>query len=136
VSPLRLKVLDQGFYREIPYGTPNAPHLIIWIMSTTAEPSQGASHVGLHAPVAGASAQQQPLKKAARQTRRLATIVLGCALILAGLVLIPLPGPFTLGLVFLGLTVLSWELRWARELLAKLRLGLEELIGRGRRAAG
>jgi hypothetical protein len=105
-----------------------------WIMSTTVKPNPGAPHGGLLAVVAGASAPQNSLKKAARQTRRLATIVLGCALIVAGLVLIPLPGPFTLGLVFLGLTVLSWELRWAKEMLAKLRLVLEELISRRRRA--
>ncbi len=86
------------------------------------------------APTARVSVPEQTLKDAARQTRRLAVVVLGCALIAAGLVLIPVPGPFTLGLVFLGLTVLSWEFRWAKEMLAKLRLGLRQLMSRRKRA--
>ncbi|HLF70413.1 MAG TPA: PGPGW domain-containing protein [Actinomycetota bacterium] len=59
--------------------------------------------------------------KVARRTRRVLVSIVGVALILLGLFLIPLPGPLTLPLVFAGLTVLSWEYAWAKRALLKVR---------------
>jgi uncharacterized protein (TIGR02611 family) len=65
---------------------------------------------------------------AIRQTRRVVILVLGTALIILGLLLLPLPGPFTLPLVFLGLTVLSSEFGWAQEVLMKLKAKLRQVM--------
>jgi len=51
--------------------------------------------------------------------RRLANLVGGWALVVVGIVLIPLPGPGWL-VVGLGLLVLSREVRWARGALVRL----------------
>ena len=73
--------------------------------------------------------------------RRLANLVLGWALVLAGIVLIPLPGPGWL-VVGIGLLVLGRELRWARGALIRLerfmrrhglRTSLRRLIARRQR---
>ena len=61
--------------------------------------------------------REMPRTTAIKQTRRIVVLVLGCTLIAAGLALIVLPGPFSIPLVFLGLTVLSWEFAWAKRLL-------------------
>ena len=65
--------------------------------------------------------QELPRTVAIRHTRRIVVSIVGGALIAGGLVLIPLPGPFTIPLLFLGLTVLSWEFRWAKRLLVTAR---------------
>ncbi|MEO7804027.1 MAG: PGPGW domain-containing protein [Actinomycetota bacterium] len=65
--------------------------------------------------------QELPLTVAIKHTRRVAIGILGGALIVAGLLLIPLPGPFTLPLLFAGLTVLSWEFKWAKRTLFQVR---------------
>lgn len=58
---------------------------------------------------------------AVKHTRRVGVTVLGSVLIIGGIALIPLPGPFSLPLVFLGLTVLSWEFPWAKRLLFRIK---------------
>lgn len=68
-----------------------------------------------------------PRTVAVKQTRRLAVLIIGSTLIALGMFLIPLPGPFTIPLVLLGLTVLSWEFSWAKKLLFKARLRMREL---------
>jgi hypothetical protein len=71
-----------------------------------------------------------PRTVAVKHTRRLAVLIIGTTLIVLGLFLIPLPGPFTLPLLILGLTVLSWEFRWAKRLLFTMRLRIRELRAR------
>jgi hypothetical protein len=71
-----------------------------------------------------------PRTVAVKQTRRLAVLIIGSTLIALGLFLIPLPGPFTIPLVLLGLTVLSWEFSWAKRLLFRARLEIRELRAR------
>jgi len=70
-----------------------------------------------------------------------ANLVLGWALVLVGLVLVPLPGPGWL-VVGIGLLVLGREVRWARWALARLerfmrrhgmRTSLRRLIARRQR---
>ncbi len=54
------------------------------------------------------------------QTRRIAVFVVGMAVVLVGVVLLPLPGPGSL-VIALGLGVLSVEFLWARKGLGRLR---------------
>lgn len=46
--------------------------------------------------------------------------ILGAAVVIIGLILVPLPGPGWL-IVFIGLTILGTEYHWARRLLGWLR---------------
>lgn len=71
--------------------------------------------------------QELPRTTAIRHTRRIVVSIAGATLIAGGLVLIPFPGPFTLPLLFLGLTVLSWEFHWAKRLLIQARTKVKEL---------
>jgi uncharacterized protein (TIGR02611 family) len=76
-----------------------------------------------------------------RQIRRLANLVGGWALVVVGIILIPLPGPGWL-IVGIGLLVLGREVRWARGALVRLerfmrrhgmRTSLRRLIARRQR---
>lgn len=56
-----------------------------------------------------------------RHLRRVIVLVIGCTLIAIGLVLIVLPGPFTLPFVIGGLVLLAGEFVWAERLLEKTK---------------
>ena len=53
--------------------------------------------------------------------RRTIVLVIGFTLITLGLLLVVLPGPFTLPLVILGLFVLALEFAWADRMLDKVK---------------
>ena len=53
--------------------------------------------------------------------RRTIVSVIGFTLIAVGLLLVVLPGPFTLPLVILGLLVLALEFAWADRMLDKVK---------------
>ena len=53
--------------------------------------------------------------------RQVIAFSVGSFLVLAGLVLIVLPGPFTMPLVIAGLFVLAIEFAWAERFLAKAK---------------
>jgi hypothetical protein len=53
--------------------------------------------------------------------RKTIVFVIGSTFILTGMLLIVLPGPFTLPLVILGLIVLAIEFAWAEILLEKVK---------------
>ena len=53
--------------------------------------------------------------------RQIIAFSVGSFLVLAGLVLIVLPGPFTMPLVIAGLFVLAIEFAWAERFLAKAK---------------
>jgi len=53
--------------------------------------------------------------------RRVIVAVFGGTLMLGGMALVVLPGPFTLPLVLAGLVVLASEFVWAKRLLGKVR---------------
>jgi hypothetical protein len=53
--------------------------------------------------------------------RKTIVFLVGSTLIVTGLLLIILPGPFTLPLVVLGLVVLALEFAWAESLLIRVR---------------
>jgi uncharacterized protein (TIGR02611 family) len=63
---------------------------------------------------------------AIKQTRRIVILVIGSTLIVAGLALIPIPGPFSIPLILLGLTVLSWEFAWAKRLLYRIKSKIKD----------
>jgi uncharacterized protein (TIGR02611 family) len=65
--------------------------------------------------------REMPRVTAVKQTRRVLVLVLGAALMLAGLVLIIFPGPFSIPLFLLGLSVLSWEFPWAKRVLFQVK---------------
>ena len=53
--------------------------------------------------------------------RKTIALVIGSTLILTGLLLIVLPGPFTMPLLVLGLVVLALEFAWAETMLLRVR---------------
>ena len=65
--------------------------------------------------------RELPRITAIKQTRRIVILILGATLIAAGLALLPVPGPFSIPLILLGLTVLSWEFAWAKRLLYRIK---------------
>jgi hypothetical protein len=60
--------------------------------------------------------------------RKTIVFLVGSTLIVTGLLLIILPGPFTLPLVVLGLVVLALEFAWAESLLIRVRQQGKKLI--------
>lgn len=52
-----------------------------------------------------------------RSGKRIAVFVVGVALVLLGIALIPLPGPFSIPLMVAGLAVLATEYVWAEKML-------------------
>ncbi len=68
-----------------------------------------------------APTRELPRVTAVKQSRRLLVLALGLTLIAAGLALIVVPGPFSLPLIFLGLTVLSWEFPAAKRLMFNIK---------------
>ena len=53
--------------------------------------------------------------------RKTIALVIGSTLIVTGLLLIVLPGPFTMPLLILGLVVLALEFAWAERALIRVR---------------
>jgi hypothetical protein len=53
--------------------------------------------------------------------RKTIVSVIGSTLIITGLLLIVLPGPFTMPLLILGLAILALEFAWARSMLEKVK---------------
>lgn len=56
-----------------------------------------------------------------RSLRRTIVLVVGSTLIVLGVALVVLPGPFTMPLVILGLIVLAVEFTWAESLLIRAK---------------
>lgn len=52
-----------------------------------------------------------------RSTKRIVIFVVGAGLVLLGIALIPLPGPFSIPLIIAGLAVLATEYVWAERML-------------------
>lgn len=53
--------------------------------------------------------------------RKTIVLLIGSTLIITGLLLIVLPGPFTMPLLVLGLVVLALEFAWAESMLMRVR---------------
>ena len=56
-----------------------------------------------------------------RSTKRIVIFVVGVALVLLGVALIPLPGPFSIPLMIAGLAVLATEYVWAERILDTMK---------------
>lgn len=67
-----------------------------------------------------------------RGAKRLAVLVVGLVLLVAGILLLVLPGPGLL-VTMAGLAVLATEFEWARRLLARLRQHARRLSNQVRR---
>jgi hypothetical protein len=67
-----------------------------------------------------------PRVTAVKQTRRVLVLALGGTLLVAGLALMVLPGP-GIPLLFLGLTVLSWEFPAAKRLLFNMKMKIKQM---------
>jgi hypothetical protein len=63
--------------------------------------------------------------RAPRQLRRTIVALLGGTIVLLGLALIVLPGPFTLPLLVLGFAILGTEFAWAARALQRVKEGME-----------
>lgn len=64
-----------------------------------------------------------------RQVRRVGAIALGVLLLIAGTVMLVIPGP-GIAVIFGGLVLLSSEVPWARTLLRKLRAWVRTIMAR------
>jgi len=73
-----------------------------------------------------AHTREMPRVTAVRQTRRVLVLVLGGVLLVGGLALMVLPGP-GIPLIFLGLTVLSWEFPAAKRLLFNMKMKVKNM---------
>lgn len=60
------------------------------------------------------------IDKAVNHTKRVVKVAIGFALLLAGLVMLVIPGPGLVTIV-LGLALLATEFVWARQLLARIK---------------
>jgi uncharacterized protein (TIGR02611 family) len=67
-----------------------------------------------------------------RGVRRIAVLVVGLVLLVAGVLMLVLPGPGVL-VTMAGLALLATEYEWARRLLARLRQHLRRLSDQVRR---
>ena len=63
-----------------------------------------------------------------KRLRQVIAFTIGSILVLAGLALIVLPGPFTMPLVIAGLIVLALEFAWAESLLIKAKHHAKKMI--------
>jgi len=63
-----------------------------------------------------------------KRLRQVIAFTIGSTLVLAGLALIILPGPFTMPLVIAGLIVLALEFAWAESLLIKAKHHAKKMI--------
>ena len=61
-----------------------------------------------------------------RNAYRMIVLVVGLSIVALGLVLVVLPGPWTIPLVLLGLAILATEFMWARLLLQRARTYAEK----------
>jgi len=67
-----------------------------------------------------------------RSGKRIAITVIGFGLVVAGLVLIVFPGPFTIPLILAGLAVLATEYAWARHALDETKRRTKDAVDRVR----
>lgn len=63
-------------------------------------------------------------KRAPQRLRQAIVLLLGGTIVLLGLALVVLPGPFTLPLLLLGFAVLGTEFAWAARALERTKVGM------------
>jgi uncharacterized protein (TIGR02611 family) len=124
IDPVAVRVAFVGL--AFAGGVGIALYLACWLLI----PEEGldVSHAESVVAAARQSYEEGSFDSAVRQTRRVTILLVGSTLIIVGLLLLPLPGPFTLPLVFLGLTVLSWEFGWAQQALVNLKAKVRQIM--------
>lgn len=65
-------------------------------------------------------------QRAPHTLRKTIVAVIGGTIVLLGLALIVLPGPFTLPLLILGFAILGSEFAWAARALQRVKAGMEK----------
>jgi hypothetical protein len=65
-------------------------------------------------------------QRAPRTLRKTIVAVIGGTIVLLGLALVVLPGPFTLPLLILGFAILGTEFAWAARALERAKVGMEK----------
>jgi len=78
----------------------------------------------------------QVWRRAPAGLRKTIISVIGGSLVLLGLALIVLPGPFTIPLLIAGFAILGTEFAWAASALAKVRRGLDRGVRIGKAIPG
>jgi len=73
-------------------------------------------------------------QRAPRRLRQTIVLLLGATVVLLGLALIVLPGPFTLPLLILGFAILGTEFAWAARALERTKAGMAAGSRAARRA--
>jgi hypothetical protein len=68
-----------------------------------------------------------------RSTKRIVVFVVGVALVLLGIALIPWPGPFSIPLMVAGLAVLATEFLWAERMLDQVKDRTKQATGLAKR---
>ena len=63
-----------------------------------------------------------------KRLRQVIAFVIGSTLVLIGLALIVLPGPFTMPFIIAGLIVLALEFAWAESLLIKAKHHASKIV--------
>ena len=63
-----------------------------------------------------------------KRLRQVIAFVIGSTLVLIGLALIVLPGPFTMPFIIAGLVVLALEFAWAESLLIKAKHHASKIV--------
>ena len=71
-----------------------------------------------------------------RNAYRMIVLVVGVSIVGLGLVLVVLPGPWTIPLVLLGLAILATEFVWARHLLQRAKGYAEKAKEKGKGGLG
>ena len=69
----------------------------------------------------------QRVKQLPPRTRRVIVAVVAGVLFLAAALIVPVPGPFSILLLVMGLTVLSWEFEFAQDLRSRAKAKLDQL---------
>lgn len=75
-------------------------------------------------------------KRVPDSLRKTIVAVFGATLVLLGIALVVLPGPFTIPLLIAGFAVLGTEFAWATHALQKTRDGLDKTTQIARQAGG
>ncbi|HBS28359.1 MAG TPA: hypothetical protein DEB06_02660 [Phycisphaerales bacterium] len=86
-------------------------------------------------PSATSSGPAPALRKERRRLRQARALIIGTAVILAGVAISPLPGPGFMVLGPVGLGILAGEFMWARRIRARLESGERDLRGAADRVA-
>ncbi len=72
------------------------------------------------------------MEKAGKTARKIGVAVVGFAVLLAGLIMLVLPGPGLL-MIILGLIILSAEYEWAKRHLDKAKTAQKKIISKAKR---